>query len=148
MSAISSLVCRTSFSSSVTLSSPPSSLLLHLRTSPYIITKPYYLSLASLTSAMSTTSHLLISSFHRVLTSPPSSLLITCSYHLNIASLIFSAMSTTPHLQISSFHNVSDSSPSFLLITCPYHPNVASFILSFNKTLTQHNNLCQNYVAG
>ncbi len=42
------------------------------------------------------------------LTSSPSSLLITCPYHLNLISLIFSAMSTTPHLLISSFHNVSD----------------------------------------
>ncbi len=42
------------------------------------------------------------------LTSSPSSLLIMCPYHLNLASLTFSAMSTTPHLLISSFHNVSD----------------------------------------
>ena len=37
--------------------------------------------------------HIIIS-----LTSSPSSLLITCSYHLNLASLIFSAMSITSHL--------------------------------------------------
>jgi hypothetical protein len=43
------------------------------------------------------------------LTSSPSSLFITCPYHLNLAFLTISAISTTPHLLlISSFHNVSD----------------------------------------
>ena len=74
--------------------------------------------------------------FRTSLTSSPSSLLITCPYHLNLASLTFSAMSTTPHLLISSFHNVSDqlsfissyymsipSQPCFSHLLCNvYHP--------------------------
>ena len=70
------------------------------------------------------------------LTSSPSSLLITCPYHLNLASLIFSAMSTTPHLLISSFHNVSDR--LFFIssyYTCPYHLNLASLIFSAMSTM-------------
>ena len=56
------------------------------------------------------------------LTSSPSSLLITCTYHLNLASLTFSAMSSTPHLLlISLFHVVSNQLSFILLITCPYH---------------------------
>ena len=55
--------------------------------------------------------HIIFGSLHSIssLTCSPSSLLITCLYHLSLASLTFSAMSTTSHhLLISSFHNVSD----------------------------------------
>ena len=65
---------------------------------PHLLCNVYHLSSSSL-------------SLHSImsLTGSPSSLLITCPYHLNIASLTFSAKSTTPHfLLISSFHNVSD----------------------------------------
>ncbi len=59
------------------------------------------------------------------LTSSSSSLLITCPYHLNLASLTFSqffAMPTTPHLLISSFHNVSDQ----LSFISSYHVSIPS----------------------
>ena len=63
------------------------------------------------------------------LTSSPSSLLITCPYHLHLASLIFSAMSTTPHLLISSFHNVSDqlSFISCYYLSIPSQPRFLTF---------------------
>ena len=133
----------------ISLTGSPSSLL---------ITCPYHLNLASFIFAtMSTTSHLLISSFHYLsnhfffisyyymsisyqpcflhlfcnvylstssnlfislsLTTSSSCLIITCLYHLNLASFIFSTMSTTPHLLISSFHNVSNH---FFFITSYY----------------------------
>ena len=74
------------------------------------------------------------------LTSSPSSLFITCPYHLN--SLTLSAMSTTSHLLIS-FHNVSDqlsfissyyvSIPSqhcFPHLLCNvYHPTSSDFFI-------------------
>jgi hypothetical protein len=43
--------------------------------------------------------HIIFWSLHSMmsLTSSPSSLLITCPYHLNLTSLTFSAMYTTPH---------------------------------------------------
>ena len=51
---------------------------------------------------------LLISPFHNVLDQLSFiSLLITCPYHLSLASLAFVAMSTIPYILISSFHNVS-----------------------------------------
>ena len=63
------------------------------------------------------------------LTSSPSSLLITCLYHLNLASLAFSVMSTTPHVLISSFHNVSEqlsfiSSYYVSIPSQPYFPQL------------------------
>ena len=63
------------------------------------------------------------------LTSSPSSLLITCPYHLSLASLTFSSTFTSSHLLlIFSFHNVSDQL-SFL-----YHLSLASLIFSATFT--------------
>ena len=85
------------------------------------------------------------------LTSSLSSLLITCPYHLNLASLTFSAMSTTQHhLLISLFHNVSDqlsffssyyvyipSQPCFPLLLCNvYHPTYSNLTLHSIMSLT------------
>ena len=72
-----------------------------------------------------------------------SSLLITCPYHLSLASLTFSATSTTPHLLISSFHIVSDqfsfsssyyvsipSQPCFPHLLCNvYHPTSSNLLI-------------------
>ena len=100
-----------------------------LTSSPsYLLIKcPYHLNLASLIfSAMSTTSHLLISSLHNV----SDQLSFISSYYVSIPSqpcfLIFSAMSTTPHLLISSFHDVSDQLfiLKFLLVEVTALPNL------------------------
>jgi hypothetical protein len=69
------------------------------------------------------------------LANSPSSLLITCPYHLILASLTFSAMSTTPHIFWSLYSTMSlTSSPSSLLITCPHHLNLAYLTFSAIST--------------
>jgi hypothetical protein len=74
------------------------------------------------------------------LTNSPSSLLITCPYHLNHASLTFSAMSTTPDI-FWSLHSIISltSSPSSLLITCPYHLSLAESTTSHILISSFHN---------
>ena len=66
------------------------------------------------------------------LTSSPSSLLITCPYHLSLASLTFSSTFTSSHLLlIFSFHNVSDQ------LSYLHHLSLAS--LTFSSTfITSH----------
>ena len=93
------------------------------------------------------------------LASSPSSLLITCAYHLSLVSLTFSAMSTTSHLLISSFNNISDqltfissyymsipSQPCCLHLPCNvYH--LTLLISSFHNISDQLSFISSYYVS-
>ena len=97
----------------MSLTSSPSSLLIKC---------PYHLSLASLTFfAMSSTSHLLISSFHHV----SDQLSFISSYSVSIPSQpIFPHLLCNvyhPTLLISSFHNVSDQLSFIYLVLLSVH---------------------------
>ena len=105
MSSVSSVIFRYSFThSSLRMSSSPYHLLWHRLS--FIFSYYLYIRTCHTVSAL----HIIFRSLHSImsLTSSPSSVLITCPYHPDLASLTFSVMFTTSHLLILSFHNVSD----------------------------------------
>ena len=122
MSSVSSVIFRYSFTHSSLRMSPTASSPYHLLWHRLSFIFSYYLYIRTCHTVSAL--HIIFRSLHSImsLTSSPSSLLITCPYHLSLASLTFSVMFTTSHLLILSFHNVSDQ----LSFISSYYVSIAS----------------------